>query len=73
MRFALVAVLVASLLTAGAGSITPAEAATPCAVAKTNRALNTWVPGAVSTSVRASYSRFTVSSARWTLIKLGDL
>lgn len=73
MKLALVAVLAASMLTAISSSIAPADAATSCAVATTNRALSTWLPGAVSTSNRASYARFTTTSTQWTLIKLGAL
>jgi hypothetical protein len=73
MKAVLVAVLAASMLTAVTGSITSADAATPCAVATTNRALDTWLPGAVSRPAAVTYSRFTTTSTDWTLIKLGNL
>ena len=73
MKSALVAVLAASMLTAVAGSVSHADATTPCASATTNRALSTWLPGAVSTPTEADYYRFTTTSSEWALIKLGGL
>jgi hypothetical protein len=73
MKLALVAALAASVLTGVTGSVSPADAATPCSVATTNRALNHWLAGAVSRSGNVNFFRFGTTSAKWTLIKLGNL
>jgi len=76
VKLPLVAALAASFLTTltGApGSIAPAAAATPCAVAAANRPLHTWIRGEVTASTAVRYSRFRTTSSGWSLIKLGAL